>query len=613
MLKRFSSLTLLLFFIFQISTAQEIQISKIEPPNWWAGMKWNKIQLMIYGENLDNISASFNSPDLRISTIHQIENKTYAFIDVEIAPNLIPGKYDLTISKDGKQKIISYSILKREKSDGKFQGFNQKDILYLITPDRYSNGDQKNDNVDGLKEGLNRSNPYGRHGGDIQGLINHLPYFTELGVTALWINPLVENNGNASYHGYAVTDLYQIDARFGNNELYKKLVSKAHENGLKIILDHVNNHIGINHNWIKNLPMPDWINGSVEQHLRATHAKEALNDIYGDKKTQDTEVTGWFSNEMPDMNQRNPYVEKYLIQNTLWWIEFSGLDGIREDTYPYTFPDFSEKWNSAILDEYPDFNVVGEVWIQNPVYLAPYQKGEFYPTVFDTKLPSITDFGLYQAFRDVIEKEQIWPLYECLTKDFLYTNPNNLVTFLDNHDIVRIVKTLDHDPERIKFFLQLLLVTRGIPQLFYGTEIGLIGGNDHGRLRQDFPGGFPDDKRNAFNKSDRTDDENDLFEFTKQMISLRKNHSALSSGKTTHFPPKDEIYVFVKSDKTEQILCVANNKSTNQLIYLGRYSHLLNGAVSLKNLKTNQELPFSENIELEIPGSDVGIYLVQRK
>lgn len=575
-------------------------------------MKWNKVQLMIYGDNLDQISASFNSPDLKISTIHHIENKSYAFIDVEVSPNLKPGKYDLTFEKNGIKKTVQYSILKRENPEGKYKGFNSTDLIYLITPDRFSNGDSKNDNIEGMKEGLERKDPYGRHGGDILGISNHLDYLQEMGVSSLWINPLVENSGLQSYHGYAVTDLYKIDPRFGTNDLYKKLADDIHKRKMKLIMDHVNNHIGINHPWIQNLPTADWLNGTVKTHLRATHAKEALTDIYADEKIKDTEVKGWFSNYMPDMNQRNQYVKNYLIQNTLWWIEFTGLDGIREDTYPYIYQDFASDWNKAIMTEYPKFNIVGEVWIQNPVYLAPYQKDSFFPNNLNTNLPSITDFGLYQAFRDMISQKNIWPVYECLTKDFLYPHPENLVTFLDNHDIQRIMKNLDEDDDQFRFVMKLFIMMRGIPQLFYGTEIGMIGANDHGRLRMDFPGGFPGDSRDAFTEKGRTDDENSYFNFTKDLISLRKNHPAISTGKTIQFPPENNIYAFFKVTDKEKLLIIANyNSGGSKYLKSAKFDHLLESATMLRNVETGEEIPYSKNMEIELNGMNVWVFEVK--
>lgn len=594
--------------LFIQSSFAQPQISKIEPPNWWVGMKWNSLQLMIYGKNLTTTSVSTENQNVKITSVKWSENGSYLFIDLDLSNLTTAGNLTLELSNPNGKSNVTYPILKRESPSGKYRGFQSQDVIYLITPDRFADGNEKNNNLPNTSEAVNRSNPYGRHGGDIEGILRHLDYFSDLGITALWINPLLENNGATSYHGYALTDHYQIDSRFGTNDLYKKLVLESHKRGIKIIMDHVNNHIGKNHPWIADLPTSDWLNGSMQNHLRATHTKETLTDVYAEPNIRDLEVKGWFSDYMPDLNQSNPFVANYLVQNTIWWIETTGMDGIREDTYPYTYPEFSKKWNNAIMSEYPAFNIVGEVWIQNPVYLAPYQKGQFFPTIFDSELPSVTDFGLFQAFMDVISQGKIYPLYECLTKDFLYPNPNNLVTFLDNHDIVRINKVLGDDPERLKFFLQLLMVTRGIPQLYYGTEIGMVGGTDHGRLRMDFPGGFPGDKRNAFSKSERTETENEIYEFTKQMINLRKNNSAFYNGKMTHLPPKNELYVFYKQDEKQTIVCIANNKSGNQLINLNTQTAVWKDVKRLRDLQNGRVFEFVPNIELEIPGWTVSTF-----
>ncbi|MBI4535350.1 MAG: cyclomaltodextrinase N-terminal domain-containing protein, partial [Ignavibacteriae bacterium] len=494
-------------------------------------MKWNRLQLMLYGEHLDNVGVVSQDPGLRVLAVHEIANSSYAFIDVEIGENLDAGEYVLSLEKADGKESISFILLQREDPSGRFQGFDQRDIIYLITTDRFTNGDTTNDEIQGMSEGLDRTNPYGRHGGDIQGIIDKLDYIKDLGVTTIWNQPLVENNGRTSYHGYAVTDMYRIDPRFGTNALFKRFVDEAHSRGLKVIMDHVNNHIGINHPWIKNLPTADWLNGSVEDHQPPYHGKIELHDIHSDSGTRSKATHGWFTDYMPDLNQKNPLVKNYLIQNTLWWIQFSGLDGIRDDTYPYADQEFLSEWCMALLTEYPNFNIVGEVWIQDPAFLAPYQRGSHLPKAFDTNLPSITDFGLYDAFVKVFGSgESISTIHRALAHDFLFPDAEGLVTFLDNHDTRRIMHRVNGDVRRFKLALQLLLTTRGIPQIYYGTEIGMMGGSDHGRIRADFPGGFPGDRRDAFTATGRTAEENGIFQFLKELIALRRSHEALMQG-----------------------------------------------------------------------------------
>jgi neopullulanase len=582
-------LSILLFPLQGI--AQSPSITRIEPPNWWVGMKTNAIQLLCYGEHLRNLSVVSATPSIKVKKVSS-DNPAYAFIDIVIDPRTRPGDHTFTVRTKAGNTTFTFAIQKRLPPRGRCQGFDASDVIYLITPDRFANGDTTNDSVAGYSDSLRRNDPYGRHGGDIQGIINHLDYLKDLGVTSLWINPLVENNGRwASYHGYAVTDLYKIDPRFGSNSLYQSFVREAHARGLKVIMDHVNNHIGINHPWIANLPTPDWLNGTPEQHQHSFHSKVELTDIHSDSRTQDRATHGWFTDAMPDLNQSNPHVAQYLTQNTFWWIESTGLDGIREDTYPYIDPVFRAKWCAAILKEYPQFNIVGEVWIQDPVYLAPYQAGSFFPKKFDPVLPSITDFGLFDAIaRTFSDSGSIMPVFECLTKDFLYPHPENLLTFLDNHDIQRIMNRVKGDISKVKLALTLLLTTRGIPQILYGTEIGMAGGKDHGTLRADFPGGFPGDNRNAFEEAERTPQENDLFHFTQELLRLRKSHPALARGTLLHYKPAREVYVYFRRDDNEQLMIVLNNSDVTRTVMLADYPAATDNVSTLRDLRSGETI-----------------------
>ncbi|MFN0159203.1 MAG: glycoside hydrolase family 13 protein [Bacteroidota bacterium] len=591
--------------------AGDLKISKVEPPNWWIGMKWQPLQLMVYGEQLSDVSASFNHPSLKITSVHRVANPSYIFLDVEVSDNLLPGEYTLVLRAADETDSIQYSFLSRQTSAGRHQGFDASDVIYLITPDRFVNGDVENDAVEGMSDEVDRTKPYERHGGDIQGMIKSLGYLQDLGVTALWPNPLVENNGRASYHGYAVTDLYRIDPRFGTNELFRQFVDSSHAHGLKVIMDHVNNHIGIRHPWVEDLPMSDWLNGSVENHQKPHHEKIELTDIHSDSVTKSKATLGWFSDHMPDLNQRNPFVHKYLVQNTLWWIEYSGIDGIREDTYPYMDQQFAADWCAAITREYPAFNIVGEVWVGNPLYLAPYQKGSSFPSNVTSTLPSVTDFGLFYSLGRVFhDSASIYSLFETLTQDFLYPHTERLVTFLDNHDVRRIMFQSREDRQRVKFALELLLTTRGIPQLYYGTEIGMVGGKDHGSIRQDFPGGFPGDERNAFIREDRTAEENELFDHTRQLLNLRKAYKAFALGSLIHFSPENEVYVYFRLHESERIMVIANNNRSAQTVDPSRFKHVLHDVRAIRNLMTGEGIQWKENMKIEVAPSSAGIYLL---
>lgn len=603
------SLIFLAVIAIPVMNYSQIKIEKIEPPNWWIGMKYNKIQLMIYGENLNDVSASFNTNGITIHKVNQIQNSSYCFIDIEIAEDLTEDKYELTLMKEGDEASAEFPIFYRNKMKGIHQGFSSEDAIYLIMPDRFSNGDVSNDNVDGYTDKLNRNSPIGRHGGDIAGIINQLDYLNDLGVTALWINPLVENNCRISYHGYAATDFYITDKRFGTNVLYKNLVEEAHKKGLKIILDHVSNHCSIDHPWIKNLPMPDWINGTVEDHLPAMHHKMIYSDIHADSSTMKNVSEGWFVDDMPDLNQKNPFVSKYIIQNTIWWIEFSGLDGIREDTYPYVDQKFTAEWCKTILNEYPDLNIVGEVWTGNSAFLADYQAGNKFIHSPETHLPSVTDFDLRDSYYAYLSgKGGLYNIYETLAEDFIYPDPDKLVTFIDNHDLARAMFYADGDKEKFKIALALLFTLRGIPQMLYATEIGMVGGEDHGSLRSDFPGGFPCDSRNAFSNQGRTESENEIYNFIKKLLEIRKKYPELSHGKLVHFPPERGVYIFFKILNDEKTMIVVNNNDYQVEFKLKRFSNYFRDVRSTENLITEEKNYLPENGILNINSKTVNIW-----
>src|SRR3990172_7117239 len=390
-------------------------------------MKNNELQLMIYGENLKDIQVASKDKQFKIKKFTQTQNSSYLFVDISLK-NTPAGNYELTFTKNKEKINLDYVIRKREFAPSRHQGFSNEDVVYLIMADRFCDGNPDNNNIDDSLDQFDADDLDGRKGGDIEGIISKLDYLKELGITSIWITPMLENNMWMSYHGYAATDLYRIDPRFGSNELYKELVNEAHKRGLKIILDHVSNHIGINHSWIKNLPESDWLNGTTENHLPAMHDKMAYLDVHGDSTIVEFTQKGWFENYMPDLNQQNPFLKNYLIQNTLWWIEFSGLDGIREDTYPYNDQKYLSEWAGAILNEYPNFNIVGEIWTGIPSIISGYQKN--YPVRkknFNSNLPAVTDFALSDAIRGYLSGEKnIYSVYETITQDIVYSDPDNL-------------------------------------------------------------------------------------------------------------------------------------------------------------------------------------------
>ncbi len=609
-MKQLLSIPLVLVFSI-FCYAQKISVNKIEPPNWWSGMKTNNIQLMVYGENLKDISAGFSDARIKVKRVNKISNPSYAFIDIEIPQNIKPDLYELTITRGKEKAVVKFPILKRDDSSKYFQGFSGKDIIYLVMPDRFVNGDPSNDSIPGYSDYMNKIPDQNRAGGDIQGMINKLDYLKDLGVTAIWPTPLTENNTFRSYHGYATTDFYKIDPRLGTNELYKKFVDEAHKRNLKIVLDHVSNHFSDDHIWMKNPPTPDWTNGTRENHLEANHHKMIFTDLYSDSSTIKHVEQGWFVNSMPDINQANPFVANYIIQNTIWWMEFAGLDAIREDTYPYNNQKFMARWSKTIMEEYPTTNIVGEVWSGTPAFLAGYQKDTFLPRSFNSNLPAITDFGL----RDVLikylsEDNNLYNVFEILAEDYLYKNPNNLVTFADNHDLPRVMYFAKGNIDKAKILYTILLTTRGIPQIFYGSEIGMVGTDDHGKLRAPFPGGFPNDTRNAFLKEGRTKEENDIFNFIHDLIQLRKNYPALSTGKLIHFPPVKDIYTYFRTLGKERMMIVVNNNKATSFADFTMMKNFVTEKSKLINLRTNDEIKLDYKMKLKIEGVRSEIFKV---
>ncbi|MEO1515211.1 MAG: alpha-amylase family glycosyl hydrolase [Bacteroidota bacterium] len=588
------SLLIVLFFLTGFSIqAQSLKVDKVEPPNWWSGMKWNNVQLMLYGESLDGINARFEQPALRVEAVHTLPNASYAFVDVQISEDAPPGKYDLIVSKGKEERKVVYEIAARPDNSNSHRGFGVDDVLYLITPDRFANGDPSNDQLGTADPDFDPSVPEKRHGGDLKGIIDRLDYLADLGVTTLWINPVLENTAPGTYHGYAVTDLYKIDPRFGSNEDYRRLVQEAHKRGLKIVFDHVANHIGIEHEWLSNLPMESWLNGSVESHLTDKHYKLAISDPYA-APTSEAYLRGfWFVDGMPDLNQRNPYLSNYLIQNMIWWMEYSGLDGVREDTYPYNYQEFMTKWEKALLEEYPQTNIVGEIWAIEPAYLSLFQKASKLPRSFETNLPSIMDFPLMEAYRNYLKGEGLLrDVYSVLAQDFLYTDPDNILTFMDNHDTPRGIFVAKKDTAKIKQVMAMLLTSRGVPQFLYGTEINMYGGERHVELREDFPGGFPGHQRDAFQEEGRTAEENSVFQYFRQLLHLRKDHPALRRGQLIHYPLKwkEDIYKYFRILGEDQYLIIVNGHGETRTVDLSETTEVLGDRRDCEDLLSGRRL-----------------------
>lgn len=560
---------LLLCCLLRPVAAQPLTLDRIDPPSWWVGMRWNPVQLMLYGDSLHGLTARFDDDRLRVTAVHTVEHPGYAFLDVDVPADLPPGTYTLELRRGAERLTRPYVFAAREA--GGHQGFGPDDVVYLITPDRFANGDPANDRAPGVLDDFDPARPGTRHGGDLQGLIDHLDYLADLGVTALWLNPVLENDSPNSYHGYQATDLYRIDPRFGTNEDYRRFVAGAHRRGLRVLFDHVNNHIGLRHRWVADPPTPTWFNGTVADHRRNSHYKMAPTDPHADPASVEALRTFWFVDAMPDLNQRDPFLATYLIQNSLWWIEYAALDGFREDTYPYVDQDYLAYWAGALLDEYPAFNIVGEIWEDAPAYLALFQRESYLPRDFETNLPTVMDFPLAEALRAYLDGTgTLEGVYKVFAQDFLYTDPDHLLTFFDNHDMTRGIYVAGGDVRRVRQALALVLTARGIPQLLYGTEINMRGGASHVELRADFPGGFPGDERDAFTEAGRTGDEDAVFAYVRRLLHLRRAHPALRRGRMIQYPPpwRLDLYRYVRLTDDEAILVVLNGTDAEQAVDL---------------------------------------------
>ena len=611
-MKRFNLIVFLLFPAFLF--AGQNGIERVEPPFWWTGFKNTSLQLMVYGKDIGKSTVSISGGqggDLAVTGTHKVQNPNYLFVDLKIGNKTRPGMFTLNFMEN-KTVVASvkYELKARKPGSAQRKSFNNSDAMYLIMPDRFANGDSANDYIPGMKESADRSKPDSRHGGDIKGIADHLDYIKELGVTTLWITPLLENDqGVYSYHGYSCTNYYKVDPRFGTNEDYINLCEAVHKRGLKIIADQVFNHCGSEHWWMKDLPMDDWINQWPE-FTRSTYRAGSVSDPYAAATDSIQFSRGWFDKTMPDLNQRNTFMKNYLIQNSIWWVEYAGLDGIRQDTYPYPFREVMSEWGKCMLEEYPDFNIVGECWMNYPATVAYWQKGSKNLDGFNSNLPSVFDFPLHDALIQAFNEKEGWNtgilrLYEIISQDFSYPNPMNIVTFADNHDVNRYLDTQNDDVRKLKMAMAFIFTTRGIPEIFYGTELLLTTGTDKGdgTKRRDVPGGWPGDKRNVFTAKGRTDAENDMYNFMHNLLIYRKTNPVLQTGKLKHFIPRDGVYTYFRYDKNNTVMVAMNNLEEPQTVATGRFNEMLKG------FRTGREIISGTTIQdlsrLTIPGKSV--------
>ncbi len=595
--------TLLIKLILVLNlTAQTFEIERVEPDFWWTGFQNSELQLLVYGNNVGHSRVTLDAEGVDLLRVVSTENPNYLFLYLNITEDAEPGVIPIQFTANGEESVYLYTFKERLGSVNRHQGFDASDVIYLLMPDRFANGNPDNDEIEGMLEGVDMEEPYARKGGDIQGVRERLDYIRDLGMTAIWFNPLLENDmpadysrGAGFYHGYAATDMYRVDRRFGSNEEFVELVSETQKMGMKVIMDKIHNHVGTHHWFIKDLPASDWVH---DQSVvgNTNYRTDTLMDPYASKADLNSTVKGWFVDDMPDLNQKNPLVADYLIQNTIWWIEYSGIDGIRMDTHPYPYKDYMAEWTRRVLEEYPDFNIVGEVWMNNVATTAWWQYDFPVKSGYNSYLPSVTDFPLYRAVVSGLNESEGWDtgmarIYYTLGQDFLYTDPLLNVIFVDNHDLVRFMTSVGEDPDKFKLGLAFLLTTRGIPQIYYGTEIMKAGGANDPDKRRTFPGGWPNDEIDAFTEVGRAilGEKRGLpipevFDFMTTITEWRKGKEVIHSGDLTHFIPERNVYVYFRHNNDETVMVVLNGAENGREIGLHRFSELLKGYQSGRDI-----------------------------
>lgn len=602
----FNQITLL--FLFLISLNANAQIQRVEPPFWYAGMKNPELQILFYGKNIaeNNVSVSNN---ILIKEVKKTENPNYIFVTIDTKNN---EAQDFVFSFSKNKKVAftqKYSLKKRKVNSAQRKSYDASDLIYLIMPDRFANGNPKNDSEKSVVEKANRMNPGSRHGGDIEGIIKNLDYIKELGATALWPTPLCEDNDSrGSYHGYGQSDVYKIDPRYGTNEDYRRLSAELHKKDMKLIMDYVTNHWGAAHWMMNDLPTYEWLH-QFPGYAQTNYHMTTQFDPNASKIDTKMCMDGWFVKSMPDLNQSNPLLLKYLTQNAIWWIEYADLDGFRVDTYSYNDKKGIAEWTKAITDEYPNFNIVGEVWMHDQAQMAYWQKDSKIAAIqnYNSYLPSVMDFTLMESTATVFNENQAtWDkglikIYENLANDFLYPSINNIMTFVENHDTNRFNEIYQKDFKKYQMAMTLIATIRGIPQIYYGSEISMAGNKNEGdpAIRLDFPGGWEGDTNNAFTKTGRTAEQEQFFDFSSKLFQWRKTNEAVHFGKTTQYIPEDNVYVYFRYTDTKTVMVIINNSDKTQTIKTNRFQENIQNHTTGKEVLTQKTIDLKDNITID--------------
>ncbi len=611
-MKLYTTLLALLAAAAVNAHAAGVNISKIEPANWWTGLKSTQLQLMVYGPDIKGADVSVSYPGVALDSVVRLTSPNYLLVYLTVGSDAQPGKVALNFAQGGKKKTVQYPLLEREMSGDKRQGFTNQDVLYILMPDRFADGNSKLEHQKGLAAyTVDRNEPSLRHGGDLEGIRQHLDYFNELGVTALWLTPVLENNTpdhgrHSTYHGYATTDYYRVDPRFGTNADYRRLVDEAHSKGLKVVMDMIFNHCGITHPWKADEPSHDWFNWREGDDYRLTSYKlTPILDPYASRIDREETEHGWFVPTMPDLNQDNPHVMRYLIQNSIWWIETVGIDGIRMDTYPYASAHAMATWMKELDTVYPNFNVVGETWVTEPAYTAAWQKGSPLAQE-DSYLKTVMDFAFFDrlTLAKGEETDGWWQgfnrLYNSFCYDYLYPNPSSVMAFIENHDTDRFLGD-GNDVPALKQALALLLTVRRIPQLYYGTEV-LMGGTKtvtDGNVRRDMMGGWQGDERSVFTAQGRTAAEQEMFQWLSRLLHWRQGNQVVTQGTMTQFCPHQGVYVVARRHQGRTVLTVLNGTSAAATMAVDRYAEVIGGHTAATDVTTGNTVSLAADIALQ--------------
>ena len=608
------------FIMTALGMNAAVKIDRVEPTDWYVGMKDPSLQLMVYGEGIREAQVSTDYPGVRVDSLVRLDSPNYLLVYLDLS-GAQPGEMKLRFTMGKSKKEVSYRLKARAMAGEERKGFSNADVLYMLMPDRFAQGKDHKAQVKGMNPYVeDRSKPSLRHGGDLQGIRDHLDYFTQLGVTALWLTPVLENNspdgkdGSSTYHGYATTNYYRVDPRFGTNEDYRQLIADAHAKGLKVVMDMIFNHCGFEHPWVKDLPsrdwlnVPEWLSGKEEdkaKYLQTSYKLTPVLDPYAAEVDKRETVDGWFVPSMPDLNQRNPHVIKYLIQNSVWWIETVGIDGIRMDTYPYADREAMALWMKTLEREYPNFNTVGETWVTEPAYTAAWQKDSKLSSI-NSYLKTVMDFAFYDRVNMAAREEtdDWWQgmnrVYNTLCYDYLYANPSSVLAFIENHDTDRFLRN-GTDTLALKQALALLLTINRTPQLYYGTEILMNGTKEvtDGNVRKDFPGGFPGDKANCFTAEGRTRAQNDMFNWLSRLLHWRQGNEAIIHGKQVQFTPRKGVYVIARQAKGQNVLTVVNGTSEPAQMEVKRYAEIIGQASEATDILTGRKVALDKDVALQ--------------